>query len=176
MKKIKLFYWIPIISISLMSCMVSSKPNQGFFKEEYKTNRDAEFVSVNVPMWITKPAVRIALKDDPNRDQYLPLIKKVKDVKILTATNIDHLLTNEYLTKLQSDNFEQWMLIKKDSETVNIFAKSRGDAIKNLIIAVNSEGEFVFIDVKGSFTPEDISQLITYAQKNEIKSKVPHTN
>ncbi len=41
--------------------------------------------------------------------------------------------------------------------------KQKGDVIKNMLITVNSKKDMVFLDVKGSFTADDISKMINIA-------------
>lgn len=55
-------------------------------------------------------------------------------------------------------------MIKHNGDNVNIRVKQKGDAIKNMMITVNSDKELVFVDIKGNFTADDISRLIASAK------------
>lgn len=52
---------------------------------------------------------------------------------------------------------------------VNIRAITNGDQVNKLLIAVdgNKNGEKVFVDVRGNFTPEDISNIVNMASKSK---------
>ncbi|VXA93714.1 DUF4252 domain-containing protein [Chryseobacterium sp. 8AT] len=60
-------------------------------------------------------------------------------------------------------NYEDWATIKHDGDNVNIRVKQKGEIINNMLITVNSKKDMVFLDVKGSFTADDISKMINIA-------------
>lgn len=168
MKKIILFP-IAILLFSLQSCVVSKHPNMAFFDNPGYDYSDAKFTSINVPMWIAKPFVKKALREDGASEELIALIKKVSDVKVMTVENGNQEMLADFSKYLTNNNFEEWMTVKKDKETINFQAKQKADVIKNLLITVNSGSELVYMDVSGNFTPDDISQLINYSEKNDVK-------
>ena len=64
------------------------------------------------------------------------------------------------------------MTIKKDSEIINFQAKQSGEVIKKLLITVQSADDLVFVDVSGKFTADDISRIINYSEKKDVKKLV----
>ncbi|WP_417427694.1 DUF4252 domain-containing protein [Halpernia sp.] len=150
------------------SCIVSSKPNIAYFKGAKSTNSKAEFTSVNLPLFLAKPMIKKALRSegDKNAQEIIAIIKKISKVKILTVENGDETLVKNFASYLINNNYEDWVSIKHDGENVNIKAQQNGDFIKKLMLTVNSGNELVFIDIRGKFTPEDISNLINAANKN----------
>ena len=167
----KKFYHLGILIltiISLQSCMVSTRPNMDFFNtKEYKSGK-ANFISVNVPVFLAKPFVKHALRKDNESEEVINLIKKVKKIKVLTIENGDKKMLTDFAKHLNQNNYEDWASIKHDGQNVNIQALQEGETIKKLMILVNSDKELVFVDVKGNFTPDDISNLINEASKNEV--------
>lgn len=154
----------------LQSCIVSQSPQNTFFDNPYYDTKDAKFVSVNVPMWIAKPIIKKALREDGESEEMINLIRKVKDVKILTVENGNKEMLTDFSKKLVNKNFQEWMTIKKDGQNINFQAKQEGEIIKKLMITVNSGNELVFVDVKGNFTADDISKIINYSEKANLKS------
>ena len=156
-----------LLLIALQSCMISSKPNIDYFQGADSSNSQAEFTSINLPLFLAKPMIRKALREDNNEDskQISNLISKISKVKILTVENGETELVKNFSKYLTDNKYQDWMSIKHDGETVNIKAQQSGEFIKKLMLTVNSGSELVFIDIRGKFTPDDISNLINAANK-----------
>ncbi|MCW3160352.1 DUF4252 domain-containing protein [Chryseobacterium oryctis] len=154
--------FLAICALFLMqSCVVSEKPNIDYFSG--KDFKGAKFVSINVPMFLAKPYIKRALKEEGESEEVMRLIKKVSKVKVLAIENGDKSLLKEYAKYLNDNNYEDWATIKHDGDNVNVRVKQKGNAIKNMLITVNSDRDLVFVDVKGNFTPKDISKMINSA-------------
>ena len=147
----------------LQSCVVSERPNMAFFSESGHDFKGAKFVSINVPMLLAKPYIKKALKEDGESEEIINLVKKVSKIKVMTVENGDRQMLKDFASYLNDNNYEEWATIKHDGDNVNIRVKQKGDAIKNMLITVNSYKELVFVDVKGSFTADDISKMIASA-------------
>ena len=160
------------VLLIMQSCIVSRSPNQPFFDNPYYNNGDAQFVSVNVPMWIAKPIIKKALREDGESEEVINLIKKVKDIKILTVQNGNRQMLADFTSQLSKKSFQDWMTVKKDGQLINFQAKQDGDIIKKLMITVNSGTELVFIDVLGKFSADDISRIINYSEKADLQKVV----
>lgn len=172
MKKISFLFAAVLFIISLQSCVVSKHPNMGFFDNPYYDYKDAKFTSINVPMFLAKPMVKKALREDGESEELINLIKKVSDVKVMTIENGNKEMLADFAKYLTTNNFEEWMTVKKENETVNFQAKQKGDVIRNLLITVHSGKELVFVDVSGKFTADDISRIINYSEKKDVKKLV----
>jgi len=160
MKILKTLF-VAICTISLMqSCVVSKKPNMEFFSNADYDYQGARFISFNVPLFLAKPYIKKALKEDGESEAVYDLVKKVSKIKIMTVENGNKTLLNDYSNYLNSNNYQDWATIKHDGNNINIRVKQKGESIKNMLITVNSDKELVFVDVKGSFTPDDISRMI----------------
>ena len=163
---------VALLMLSLQSCIVSSAPKMGFFYNPYYDYGDAKFTSINVPMFLAKPIVKKALREDGESEELINLIKKVSDVKVMTVENGNKEMLGDFAKYLTSNNFEEWMTVRKADETVNFQAKKSGDVIKKLFITVHSGKELVFVDVSGRFTADDISRIINYSEKKDVKKLV----
>ena len=163
---------VALLLLSLQSCIVSSTPKMGFFDNPYYDYKGAKFTSINVPMFLTKPMVKKAMREDGESEELINLIKKVSDVKVMTVENGNKEMLGDFAKYLTSNNFEEWMTVRKADETVNFQAKKSGDVIKKLFITVHSGKELVFVDVSGRFTADDISRIINYSEKKDVKKLV----
>ncbi len=161
-----------LLAWSFQSCMVSHKPNSSFFDNPYYDNKGAEFTSINVPMFLAKPFAKKALREEGGNEELINLIKKISDVKVMTVENGNREMLADYTNYLTRNNYDEWMTVKKDTEVIKFQAKQKGDLIKNLLITVNSGNELVFVDVSGKFTADDISKIINYSEKKDVKNLV----
>lgn len=139
-----------------------------FDKADYK-NSDTKYTSINVPMFLAKPFIKKALREDNESEELIAIIKKVKKIKVLTVENGNKEMLKDFSKYLDKNKYEDWITIKQDGNNVNIQALQNGDVIKKLIILVKSDKDLVFVDVKGNFTPDDLSKLINQAQDKEEK-------
>ena len=172
MKKLYTIITLALIVLSLQSCIVSQKPNMGFFDNPSYDYGGAQFASINVPMFLAKPIVKKSLREDGESEELINMISKVSDVKVMTIENGNAEMLADFTKYLKKDNFEEWMTVRKEKETINFQAKQKGDEIKKLMITIASGSELVLVDVSGKFTADDISRLINYSEKNDLRNKV----
>ena len=171
MKKLSLLF-LGFTLLILQSCIVSSSPKMGFFDNPYHDYSAAKFTSVNVPMFLAKPIVKKALREEPDSEALIALVKKISDIKVMTVENGNPQMLGDLTKYLTRNNFTEWMSVKKETETIDFRAKQNGDTIRKLLITVKSGNELVFVDVSGRFTADDISEIINYSQKKDVKKLV----
>lgn len=165
MKIVKNIFLIVCTVFLMQSCIVSSKKgNMVYFSDSGNDFKGAKFTSINVPMFIAKPMIKKALREDgEDNEEIIKLVKKVSKIKVLTVENGDRTMLKDFANYLNNNNYEDWATIKHEGDNVNIRVKQKDDVIKNMLITVNSDKELVFVDVKGSFTANDISRMIVSA-------------
>lgn len=148
--------------VMMQSCIISTKPNIGYFNDSDGLKSKANFTSINLPLFLAKPMIRKALREENDKDSkaVMNLIRKISKVKILTIENGKEELVKNYSKYLLDNKYEDWMSIKSNGQNVNIKAQQNGEIIKKLMLTVNSGKELVFIDIRGKFSPEDITQVI----------------
>ncbi|SHE53970.1 DUF4252 domain-containing protein [Chryseobacterium takakiae] len=164
MKIFKTIFLTFSIMFLMQSCIVSEKPNIAYFSDSGREFKGARFVSINVPMFLAKPYIKKALREDGEDEELIRLMKKVSKIKVLTVENGDRKMLRDFANYLNNNNYEEWAMIKHNGDNVNIRVKQKGDAIKNMMITVNSDKELVFVDVRGNFKADDISRMIASAK------------
>ena len=169
MKKTATLLIIAALLFSLQACLVSQKPSVDFFNTSAENFSGARFTSINVPMFLTKPIVKRALQANGDDEEVLHLFRKISDIKVMTVENAAQQMKTNFAQYLKRNNFEDWVTIKKDQETINFQARQKGEQIRNLLITITSEEEMVLVDVSGKFSAEDISRIINYSEKNDVK-------
>ncbi|MBO6183835.1 MAG: DUF4252 domain-containing protein [Chryseobacterium sp.] len=163
MKIFKNFVLLGCALLLMQSCIVSSKPNIEFFSKSNYDFQDAQFASFNVPLFLAKPYIKKALREEGESEAAIAMVKKVSKIKMMTVANGSEAMLKDYANYLKNENYEDWATIKHDGDNVNIRVKQKGDIIKNMLITVNSKKDMVFLDVRGSFTADDISRMISVA-------------
>ena len=166
------FLFATVLMFSLQSCIVSSTPKMGFFDNQHYDYKDAKFTSINVPMFLAKPMVKKALKEDGESEELINLIRKISDIKVMTVENGNKTMLTDFTKYLTNNRFEEWMTVKKENETIKFQAKQKGEVIRKLLITVHSGNELVFVDVSGKFTSDDISRIINYSENKDVKKLV----
>lgn len=162
MKKLLLIF---VSLLGLQSCIISNRPDAAFVNYQ----NEANFTKINIPMWIAKPIVKKALREDGESEELIRLTRKVSDIKVMTVSGGNKAMITDFANYLSKNNFEEWMTIKKDSEIIKIQAKQSNDEIRNFMITVASGNELIYVDVKGKFNPDDISRVASFSEKHDVK-------
>lgn len=146
----------------LQSCVVSEKPNMEFFSNSVYDFKGAKFTSINVPMVLAKSYIKKALREEGESEETVNLVKKASKIKVLTIENGSKEMLDDYAQYLNDNHYEDWATIKHDGDHINIRVKQNGDTVKNMLITIDSKNkDIVFVDVKGNFTTQDISKMIS---------------
>lgn len=99
----------------LQSCIVSSSPNMEFLDRE-SLGKGAQVTAVNPPMFLVKPFIKKALREDGESEEVIALIKKVKKVRVMTviAPNANY---QERLNRFFAENkYEEWMTLNSEGQ------------------------------------------------------------
>lgn len=168
MKKLYFLSAFTLLLFSMQSCMVSKNPKMDFFKNPHYDYKDAQFMSINVPMFLAKPIVKKALREDGESEELINLIRKISDIKVMTVENGNQEMIADFAKYLTKNNFEEWITVRKDKETINFQAKQKGEEIRKLLITIASVSELVYVDVSGRFTADDISRIINYSENHDV--------
>ena len=169
MKKFVLYSLLFVFIFSLQSCIVSRHSNMGFFDNPYYNYNDAQFMRINVPMFLAKPFIKKALKEDGESEELINLVKKIGDVKLMMVSNGNEEMVSDFSKYLIKSNFEEWMTIKKENEVIKIQAKQKGNQIRNILITIASGKNLIYVDVTGKFMAEDISRIANFSEKNDLR-------
>lgn len=159
-----------IVGFFLQSCMVSQNKVHTDFFDNTGFKENSTFVSINVPTFLAKSYVKNALREDGESQEVIDLVKKISDVKVLIVESSKTPFKAEFQKYLDNNNYEEWMSVKQQGNLISLNAKQTDDIIKRMIITVRDDNdETIFVDVKGKFSPDDISKIINATEKNKIK-------
>lgn len=91
----------------MQSCVVSEKPNIAYFSDSGREFKGAKFVSINVPLFLAKPYIKKALREDGEDEDLIRLVKKVSKIKVLTVENGDRNMLRDFANYLNNNNYEE---------------------------------------------------------------------
>ncbi|WP_374362531.1 DUF4252 domain-containing protein [Cloacibacterium sp.] len=153
-----------LLIISIQSCFVSEK---SLYNEEIKGN--TTITKVNVPMFLVKPFIKKALKEDGESKEVINLIRKIKRVKIYTVENATEKMANNFSRQSFGSNLQELMSVNsKDSKIKIMSADTNSDkVIKDLLITVKDEKDLVYVKIKGKFSLDDVAKITELSEKNK---------
>ena len=163
--KAKFLFILPILFF-LQSCFVSEK---SLYNQETKDN--ATITKVNVPMFLVKPYIKKALKEDGESEEVINLIRKIRKVKIYTVENATDKMIADFSKKSFGANLQEFMSVNSKDSKIKILSAETDDPslIKNLLISVKDDKDLVYIKVKGKFSLDDIAKIANSVDKNKEK-------
>jgi hypothetical protein len=153
-----------LLMISLQSCFVSEK---SLYNEEIKGN--TTITKVNVPMFLVKPFIKKALREDGESKEVINLIRKIKRVKVYTVENATEKMATNFSRQSFGNNLQELMSVNsKDSKIKIMSADTNSDkVIKDLLITVKDEKDLVYVKIKGKFSLDDIAKITELSEKNK---------
>lgn len=148
----------------LQSCFVSEK---SLYNEEIKGN--TTITKVNVPMFLVKPFIKKALREDGESEDVINLIRKIKRVKVYTVENATEKMATQFSRQSFGSNLQELMSVNsKDSKIKIMSADTNSDkVIKDLLITVKDEKDLVYVKVLGKFSMDDIAKIAELSEKNK---------
>ena len=161
--KAKYLLLLPILFF-LQSCFVSEK---SLYNEE--TNGKTTVTKINVPMFLVKPYIKKALREDGESEDVINLIRKIRKVKVYTVENATEKMATNFSRQSFGNNLQELMSVNsKDSKIKIMSANTNSDkVIKDLHITVKDEKDLVYVKVLGKFSMDDIAKIAELSEKNK---------
>ena len=148
----------------LQSCFVSEK---SLYNEE--TNGKTTVTKINVPMFLVKPYIKRALREDGESEDVIKLIRKIRKVKVYTVENATEKMATNFSRQSFGNNLQELMSVNsKDSKMKIMSAITNSETeIKDLLITVKDEKDLVYVKVLGKFSMDDIAKIAELSEKNK---------
>lgn len=161
--KAKYLLLLPILFF-LQSCFVSEK---SLYNEE--TNGKTTVTKINVPMFLVKPYIKKALREDGESEEVINLIKKIRKVKVYTVENATEKMATQFSRQSFGSNLQELVSVNsKDSKMKIMSAITNSETeIKDLLITVKDEKDLVYVKVLGKFSMDDIAKIAELSEKNK---------
>ena len=161
--KAKYLLLLPILFF-LQSCFVSEK---SLYNEE--TNGKTTVTKINVPMFLVKPYIKKALREDGESEDVINLIRKIRKVKVYTVENATEKMATQFSRQSFGSNLQELVSVNsKDSKIKIMSADTNSETeIKDLLITVKDEKDLVYVKVLGKFSMDDIAKIAELSEKNK---------
>ena len=161
--KAKYLLLLPILFF-LQSCFVSEK---SLYNEE--TNGKTTVTKINVPMFLVKPYIKKALREDGESEDVINLIRKIRKVKVYTVENATEKMATQFSRQSFGSNLQELVSVNsKDSKIKIMSAITNSETeIKDLLITVKDEKDLVYVKIKGKFSIDDVAKITELSEKNK---------
>ncbi len=148
------------------------------FYNKYKF--DENTTKVSLPGWLIKIGAGVAKKHVDNEEEKaaLDLAKHIRKMKVLVMEDghsVDPRDVKKMVRKARAKhNFSDLISVRSADANVNIMIREKKDKIKNMLVVVEEENEFVLLSLKTSLKIEDLNHFIHSLQKDkQIKLEIP---
>lgn len=164
-------FLIALFAFIFSSC--SSPSTSGAFYSKYRHTQGVQ--NMKVPgwlIWMGSGVARPFVKDKEVKAG-LRIAKRVKKLRFLMAEDgnpIPYAAVQDFVGNLRQNAYDDLIFVKEEGTMVTIMAKDKNEKIKDLLILVHEEEEFVFFSAKTNIKYDDLSELIqTFLQ--EVKEE-----
>ena len=96
----------------------------------------------------------------------MDVVKDLKGLRVLTTEETPLKFYEEAKTKIKTSEYEILLTVRDDGENVQFLIKDEGNIVKELLLLVGGEDEFVMLSFVGDIDLDKISQL---AKKLDVK-------
>jgi hypothetical protein len=161
--KTKYLLFLPILFL-LQSCIVTQK---SLYNQEKKDN--ATVTKVNVPMFLVKPFIKKALREDGTSEEVIKLVKKIRKVKVYTVQNASEKMIADFSKESFGSNLQEFMSVNSKDAKIKILSEETNNpsVIKNLLISISDNKELLYVKIKGKFSLDDIAKIAELSEKNK---------
>lgn len=140
----------------------------------YWKYKDYEGVSLTVPSFAIDIGSWFVKEEAESR-----LIRKINKVRIMYFENgspVKERDLQRFDRKAKRRGLEDLLYVRQGKMHVRVLAKERGNAIRKIVVLMQSPREFAMVSVRGRFHWDDISRIIDKygkAAKKDGKSLMP---
>ena len=97
-----------------------------------------------------------------DEDEGKDIIASINRLQVMVMDGTNHVTKDalkNFKSKVVKDDFEELMVIRDGSTTVDFYIKEENGVIKNILLLVNDDEEFVMLNLKGKLKFEDLQKL-----------------
>ncbi|MCP4121626.1 MAG: DUF4252 domain-containing protein [Bacteroidetes bacterium] len=137
---------------------LSASAGDGFDKLYTKYSATEGITSINLSESIIKIASKFLGDEDQEAKEVL---NDIESIKLLTSEGTANAkLVSEAKGLLKSEGYEDLIRVNEGDEYVRIMVKESNEIIKDIIVYVESQDEFVFINITGDIDPEKVGKAL----------------
>ncbi|KUO67077.1 MAG: hypothetical protein APF83_03810 [Lutibacter sp. BRH_c52] len=141
-----------ILAVALILASCASKTS---FNSFYEENKEASEFSLSTPAFI---ANLIIPKDDVR--EYVDLFKKVRHYKVMIFSDGSTSLDRKFDRFIKQKNYETILSVNDQGDKVQLYFLQHKNAIKEIVLKVKSDPDFVVIGLKTNILESDFNKII----------------
>jgi hypothetical protein len=170
-------YSILLLMFLVCGAGFGQKSVRKFYKN---VKRGDESVKLTLPGFLIHMGAGIArnhIEDDPDAALALEMTKYIKNIKIVTTESEHAISQNEYMKFVdiarRRDKFEDIIMVKEaGGANVNIMMRGNSKKIKNLLILVKDDEEFVMLSMKTNLKYKHLNKFLEAIIMKDDKIKL----
>lgn len=123
-------------------------------------------LALTVPRWVIHTGSWFL---DEKADRQL--IRKVRKARVLVFKQDENPVSNadvqRFFAKAKKRNLEELLYVRSPDARIWVLAKERGEAIRKIVVLVQSEEAFALVSIRGKLRYEDIGDLLSKMSKQD---------
>ena len=149
-----------VISILLLCTLAASAQNDAISKFFSKYENDDSFTQVVVTARMFGLFANLDA-EDPEDQEVIDAVSKVKGLKILTKDNISNgkEMYADAFKMIDSKEYEELMTVKDRENDMKFLIKEKEGTISELLMVLGGEHEFLILSLVGDIDLKQISKL-----------------
>ena len=144
---------ILITAVALTSCASKSS-----FHSFYVENKKECEVAISSPAFIANLFIP---KDEVAA--YKDLFKKVKHYKIMIFSDASKSLDRRFNKFIKRKNYKSIVRINQDGEQVQLYFLKNKNSIREIVLKVKSDSDFVLLGLKTNISESDLNSIIEHS-------------
>lgn len=131
-------------------------------------------MNFTVPGWLVWFGSGIAneIVKDEDIKVGLRLARKVKKLRFMIAEEhnpITQSEINSFVRQLKQNNgFEDLVYVREENTNVNILVRDKKEKIRDIVILVSEDDEFIYFNMKSKIKYKDIAEVVNHFLKKEL--------
>ena len=144
--------YIIVLGIALVLTSCASKSS---FNTFYSDNKNECEFSISSPAFLANLFIP---KDDVR--EYEDLFKKVKHYKVMVFSDASKSLDKRFNRFIKQKKYASIFRVKQNGEQVQLYFLQNKNSIKEIVLKVKSDNDYVLLGLKTNISEEDFNKII----------------
>jgi len=147
-----------IISLISLAPMFGQLDAINQFFEDHRNDED--FTQINISPKMFEMFANMDTENEMD-DETMEMIKSLKGLKILTTEKTPRKYYNEFISKVQTSDYEELMTIRDGDSDVKFMIKDSdgGNLVNELLLLVGGDSDFVLMSFAGKIHLDKVAKL-----------------
>lgn len=143
------------LTIFFAALIISSCATKSSFHSFYKENKKETAFSISSPAFFANMFIpREDVKD------YEELFKKVRHYKVMIFSDSSSSIDKKFNNFIKAKNYTSIIRINEDRDKIQCYFLKKGAVIKEMILKVKNENEYVLLGLKTNISENDLNTMV----------------